>query len=222
MDFINEEFLCAKVSHTEIDALLENGWRHFGTYFYRYNIGLFEAEFRRVFVLRIRLADFQLSKSQGRILKRNNDLRTVVRPAAVTPEKEGLFQRHKRRFKDNIPNSIFDFLSAQPESLPCKAMEICVYRDEELLAASFFDVGDRTTSSIYGMFAPEESRRGLGIFTLLLEIEWAKENRKDFHYLGYAYQGNSFYDYKKRFNALEKFDWNGNWGKFDKRDQFVL
>jgi arginine-tRNA-protein transferase len=218
MSFINEEFYRAKVSHTEIDELLENGWRHFGTYFYRYNFGLLEAEFRRVIVLRIRLADFQFSKSQRRILRKNSDLQTVIRPAEITPEKEDLFERHKSRFKRYIPNSIYDFLSAEPASLPCEALEICVYRDNKLIAVSFFDVGMRATSSVYAMFAPEESSRSLGIFTLLLEIEWAKNHHKDFLYIGHVYEGNSFYDYKKRFRALEKFDWEGGWETFTEND----
>jgi leucyl-tRNA---protein transferase len=212
--FINEEFFCAKVSPAEIDELLETGWRHFGTYFYRYNYGFFEAEIRRVFVLRIRLSDFCFSKSQRRILRKNQDLETVIRPAEITPEKEDLFERHKFRFKDNTPNSIYDFLSPAPQDTPVEALEICIYRGEELLAVSFFDVGMRAVSSVYAMFAPEESRRGLGIFTLLLEIDWAKKHGKDLLYLGYAYEGNSFYDYKKRFRKLEKFDWNGNWEEF--------
>jgi hypothetical protein len=38
---------------------------------------------------------------------------------------------------------------------------------------------------------------------MLLTIEYALKNDKIFYYPGYAYEGNSFYDYKKRFSALE-------------------
>lgn len=213
--FINEEFYTSKSSPQLMDALWADGWRHFGTYFFRYSLGVYEAEIRRVLPLRIRLADFSFSKSQRRIFKKNQDLQTLIRPIEITTEKESLFERHKQRFTHNAPDSLYDFLSFDAARVPCEALEVCVYRETELLAASFFDVGERSVSSVYAMFAPEETARSLGIFTLLLEIEWARANKKDFLYQGYAYNGNSFYDYKKRFRALEKFDWKGNWEEMD-------
>jgi len=213
--FINEEFYTTQVSPQQLDTLLADGWRHFGENFFRYNIGFHEDELRRVLPLRIRLADFRQSKSQRRILKKNQDLQIVVRPIEITPEKEILFETHKRRFKHSIPNSMYDFLSLTPAAVPCEALEVSVYQQGKLLAASFFDVGEAAVSAVYAMFDTRESSRSLGIFTMLLVIDYASKNGKTFYYPGYAYKGNSFYDYKKRFSALETFDWNGGWKNFE-------
>ena len=199
-----------------MDRLWADGWRHFGTHFFRYSLGVYEAEIRRVLPLRIRLDDFSFSKSQRRVFRRNRDLRTVIRPASVTTEKELLFELHKKRFTRDAPFSLYDFLAYEPARVPCEALEVCVYLEQELLAASFFDVGERAVSSIYAMFAPEAAARSLGIYTLLLEIEWARAHQKKFLYQGYAYEGNSFYDYKKRFRALEKYDWKSRWEEMGK------
>lgn len=215
--FINEEFYASKALPREMDAYWSNGWRHFGENFFRYNLAFYQGEIHTVVPLRIRLSNFSLSKSQRRTLRRNQDLRTIVRPAKITPEKNFLFNRHRRRFKRGVPDSIYDFLSFDAARAPCEVLEVCVYEREKLLAVSFFAVGEISISSIYAMFAPEESRRSLGIFTILLEIEFAQKQHKKFYYQGYAYEGNSFYDYKKRFSALEKFDWNGNWEIFSDR-----
>lgn len=212
--FVNEEFCLAKASPQLMDTLLENGWRHFGTRFFRYNLGFCENEICRVLPLRIRLAGFSFSRSQRRVFKRNQDLQTVIRPIEITEEKENLFDRHKQRFKSGVPRSLYDFLSFDPSNTPCQALEICVYDDENLLAASFFDVGATSISSVYAMFAPEERERSLGIFTMLLEIDFALKSEKSFYYQGYAYEEKSFYDYKKRFRALEKFDWKNAWEDF--------
>lgn len=212
--FINEEFFSFQASPERMDALWQNGWRHFGVHFYRYNLGFYEYEIRRVLPLRIRLADFKFSKSQRRVFNKNTDLETIIRPAEIDAEKEGLFERHKRRFKSGTPDSIFDFLSEEPAAVPCKALEICVFEKGKLVAASFLDVGKESVSSVYGMFEPSEEKRSLGILTMLLEIRYALERGKKFYYSGYAYEGSSFYDYKKRFSALESFDWNGGWEKF--------
>jgi leucyl-tRNA---protein transferase len=214
--FINEEFYTLSVSPQQLDALLASGWRHFGEQFFRYNINFYNGEMRRVLPLRIRPANFEISKSQRRVLKKNQDLRIVFRPIEITPEKEDLFERHKQRFDHAVPDSLYDFLSFEPANVPCEALEVAVYKDKKLLAASFFDVGATAVSAVYAMFDPTEISRSLGIFTMLLTIKHASKNGKTFYYPGYAYEGNSFYDYKKRFSALEEFDWNGNWKKFEK------
>ena len=212
--YINEEFYAEKLRPEQLDAVWSDGWRHFGTHFFRYNLGFYQSDIRRVIPLRIRLADFTLSKNQRRILRKNADLQTIIRPIEITTEAESLFDRHKRRFKEGVPDSVFDFLSRDAANTPCEAKEVCVYEGEKLLAASFFAVGEQAISAIYGMFEPDETARSLGIFTMLKEIEFAIDTGKEFYYQGYCYDGESFYDYKKRFSGIEAFDWNGTWKRF--------
>ncbi|MEJ7848770.1 MAG: hypothetical protein WKF92_11850 [Pyrinomonadaceae bacterium] len=214
--YINEEFHAEKLHPAQVDAVWAEGWRHFGSHFFRYNLGIYEDEIRRVIPLRIRLANFRLSKSQRRIFRKNEDLQTIIRPVSITAAAENLFDRHKRRFKHGMPDSIYDFLSRDAANVPCEAKEVCVYEGEKLIAASFFAVGEYAASAVYGMFAPEETSRSLGIFTMLKEIEFAIENGRQFYYQGYCYEGESFYDYKKRFAGIEFFDWSGKWQKIGK------
>lgn len=211
---INEAFDTDQITPFEMDFLLAEGWRNFGTYFFRHNIGICKGELRRVIPLRIRLQDFTLSKSQRRNLERNSDLQIIIRPILIDEEKERLFHRHKMRFEEHIPETIYTFLSHHPAKIPSEAFEICVYEEEKLIAVSFFNEGLDSVSGIYAMFEPTETKRGLGILTMLLEIQYAQKHGKSFYYQGYAYEGESFYDYKKRFRALEMFDWEGNWLEF--------
>ena len=211
LEIINEEFYAETVEPPVLDILLAEAWRHFGTHFFRYNFGIYESEIRRVLPLRIRLADFKLSKSQRRILRRNAHLVTTIKPSEITAETHDLFDRHKRRFKSGVPNSIYDFLSRDPANHPTNGLDVSIRRNGKLLATSFFDVGKISVSSIYAIFDPEETTSSLGIFTMLKEIEFAVENGKSLYYHGYAYEGESYYDYKKRFSGLEQFDWEGEW-----------
>lgn len=217
MEFINEQFFSPKVDPALTDLLLARGWRHFGEHFFRYNLGIVEGEIRRVFALRIDLARFRFTKSHRRILRRNTDLGVEIRPASVTPETETLFERHKTRFRTGSPTSVFDFVSGEPATVPSETFECAVFYRERLAAVSFFDVGNVSVSSIYGMFDPEMASRSLGILTMLCEIGYAIGTRKRFYYHGYVYEGPSFYDYKKRFPALESYDWNGGWSDYDGR-----
>lgn len=211
LEIINEEFIATDITPEQYDLLLGDAWRHFGSHFFRYNFGIFEDEIRRVIPLRIRLADFTLSKSQRRVLRRNGDLDVSIGPYEIAPETHALFERHKHRFKTGVPNSIYDFIARDAESSPTELLQITVRDSEKLVAASYFDLAERSVSAIYGCFDPEETSRSLGIFTMLKVMEYTASLGLKFYYHGYAYEGSSFYDYKKRFAAIEAFDWNGNW-----------
>ncbi len=210
-ELINEEFYAGHVNGRHLDELLAGGWRHFGPQFFRYNYGIHDGELRKVVPLRIRLSRFTLSKTQRRIHRRNSDLVTTIRPVHIDDETHELFERHKSRFRTGVPDSIYDFISHCPTSEPTVAMEVDVRRDGKKVAASYFDLGDTAISSVYGLFDPDERSRSLGIFTMLKEIEYAGETGKKFYYHGYAYEGESFYDYKKRFSGLETYSWYGYW-----------
>ena len=217
LHFINEEFYADAVTPAQLDLLLADGWRHFGTHFFRYSLAVYNNEIRRVQPLRIRLVDFRLSKSQRRVLRKNEDLRVEIRPIEITPASDRLFHRHKERFSHGVPGAIFDFLSTEPVTVPTNGREIAVYLDDRLVAVSYFDETQTSISGIYAIFDPDEAHRRLGIFTMLREIEYARSSGRDYYYQGYAYEGESFYDYKKRFSGLEQFDWNSNWHSFSDR-----
>ncbi len=211
LEIINEEFEATSVTPEQYDFLLADAWRHFGSHFFRYNFGIYEDAIRRVIPLRISLADLTLSKSQRRVLRRNSELNVSIGPYKITPETHELFDRHKRRFKSGVPNTIYDFIARDAASSPTELFEITVRDHGKLVAASFFDLAERSVSAIYGCFDPDEKSRSLGIFTMLKVIEYATDLGFEFYYHGYAYEGSSFYDNKKRFAAIEAFDWNGNW-----------
>ncbi|HEY2847802.1 MAG TPA: GNAT family N-acetyltransferase [Pyrinomonadaceae bacterium] len=211
---INEAFYADRVTRHELDTLLANGWRHFGERFQRYSLNYYKDEIRRVLPLRVRLSEFRLSKSQRRILRDNADVECAISPAEITPDVHELFETHKRRFTHDIPESIYTFLSYEPASVPTNGMMLRVTLGPELVAVSFFELGTHGLSSVYAMFHPSYADRGLGTFTMLQEIEHARDHAKRFYYHGYAYEGESFYDYKKRLSGLEVFDWKGNWLSF--------
>ena len=123
---INEEFYAESLLPEQMDSLWANGWRHFGSHFFRYNVGFLHNDLRFVIPLRIRLADFTFSKSQRRVLRRNEDLEIEISPINVDGEAEELFHRHKTRFDHGVPESIFSFVSREPAFAPCEAKEIRV------------------------------------------------------------------------------------------------
>jgi arginine-tRNA-protein transferase len=210
---IYDSFYCSRATPEMMDACWADGWRHFGTYFFRTQVDILNGKPAIVLPLRVRVADFRLSKSQRRIWRKNQDVDVVIRPIEISGEHIKMFHAHKQRFTHNVPRDLSDFFSPQPAITPCLGYEcrIIEKETERLLAASFVDIGADALSSVYAMFDPKESQRSLGILTLLCEIEYAQRLGKEFLYLGYAYNVSSFYDYKKYFSALEYYNWRGEW-----------
>jgi arginyl-tRNA--protein-N-Asp/Glu arginylyltransferase len=191
----------------QMDALWANGWRHFGMHFFRYASCWHDEQRVRVLLLRIDLRKFLPSRSQRRVLKRSADVRVEFGPATIDAERELMFARHRTRFKDNPPDSLGDFLSSTPSQVPCEAKECRLFASDRLFGIGYFDVGHEAVSAVYSMFDPAESRRSPGIKLILEEARWAKEHEFRYFYLGYCYDQQSFYDYKKRFAGTEYLDW---------------
>lgn len=209
-----EHFHADHVSARDMDRLWADGWRHFGSYFFRYRSVISRGELLTVMPLRVDLNRFTLSRSQKRVISRNRDIRVVIRDACIDEEKMRLFSLHRKRFREHAPSSLADFMSEHPSSLPCVNKEIAVYRAACLIGVTFLDIGLTATSAVYAIFDPAESRRSPGIFMILESIRYSSERNSRFYYPGYAYNKPSAYDYKKRLSGLYVLDWEAGWKEF--------
>ena len=206
-----EYFLCWSAAPGRMDALWAEGWRHFGPIFFRYRRWRHEGRSLTITPLRMELSRFGPSRSQRRVVARNRDLRVEVRPTALDAETFEMFEAHRRRFRSDVPDSLHNFLSHAPAEVPCRNETIRVYSGSRLVAAHFLDVGEGAASSVYSIFDPAESRRSLGVYTILLAVERSRRLGCRHYYPGYACREPSPYDYKKNFAGLEEYDWRGRW-----------
>jgi leucyl-tRNA---protein transferase len=222
-DVINDVFYADKLSLQKWDNMLARGWRHNGLMVFRISIDFDDNGNQcAVIPLRYDLKDFELSKSQRIIFKRNQDLTHVIRPTKIDDEKHDLFFKHVVKYRSHPPESLYDFISIDPKR-PFKTWELCVYKGDKLVACSFMDVTPQSISSTYAMYDLTESKRSLGIYTMILELEYAISRRKKHYYPGYAFEQPSFYDYKKKFKNVEFYDWrNEIWQPLKLRDEAKL
>ena len=217
-----ESFEAQHVPPGGMDQLWAQGWRHFGTQFFRYSHMEHEGRIELIVPLRVDLAALRLSKGQRRVLRRNADLTVTCSPAELHCEARELFHRHKTRFTTNVPDDLSSFLSDEPARKPCTCLELRCSLGRELVALSWMDVGGDAVSSVYAVFAPEHAARSPGIFTLLCELEWAAAQGRRHAYPGYTTLGPGHYDYKKQLPALEGYDWSSRawrpWSDFNPAD----
>lgn len=209
--FVMENRTLEQLKPDEVDAYWADGWRHFGSDFFRSSLMVEEMAIKRQVALRLAVEEFQPSKSQRRTMRRNEDLEFSFGPATPGPAEVELFEKHKQRFETNVPSSLTEFLGSRPDGVPCACSQLSVRSEGRLIATSFLALGRTSCSSVYAVFDPAESRRRLGIQTMLTEIAYARELGLKHYYSGYATVEASCYDYKKQFAGLSYFDWQGEW-----------
>lgn len=203
--------MAASVSPEEYEQLLAEGWWHLEGVLWRikYDFEWHDWDNRRLVMhLRNNLKNFQFSKSQRKLFKQNSDLQYIIQPLEyIDDEKHILFVRHSERFKKRVPNSILEMIPRWLNT-PNMSWECLIYKKNQLIACSFFDMTPNATASIYGMFDPDEAHRGLGKLTMCLEIQNAILHGQKFYYPGYAYFTPSHMDYKKQFHNTEYINWD--------------
>jgi arginine-tRNA-protein transferase len=217
----DQSFLCLDVSATQMDRLWAEGWRHFGIRFFRYRTAFHGGKQFSVMPLRVDVGRFMPTRSQKRVLAKNRDAGIEFRAASVDETKEALFRIHVLRFQENAPSSLNDFLSPFPDSVPCPALELCIYLDKRLIGVTYLDIGQSATSAVYAMFDPAESKRSVGVLMMLQSIHFSRRRGCRYYYPGYAYREPCAYDYKKKFLGLEYLDWAAGWKPYAKGDDLT-
>ncbi len=197
------EFL-AELSAADYSRRLARGWRRQGACLFRPVC----RHCQECVSLRLSVEQFRPSRSQRRCLKLNADLRLVIREPTVTAQHLELFNTYhadmqRRRgweFHEMTAVGYADgFLSARNSY----AREFAYSLQNRLIAVGLVDCLNDCSSSIYFYHDPKLRPRGLGTYSLLCEVEMAKEAACKYHYLGYWVRDCPSMGYKSRFRPHE-------------------
>ncbi len=209
---IDERYPMDVLAPAVFDGFLSKGWRLLGQSLVRHNFSVCRGEICHTIPLRIRLKDFEPSKSQRQLLRRNVELTAKRSAIRLSKQKTHLFDLHTQRLQERQPASLASFLNPFSAQVPVQGQEWRVYFGKKLIACSFFHIGGEAFSGTYCIFDPAYGQFSLGTYTMLLELLLAKELGKQYYYHGYAYNVPSQFDYKLNFNALEALNWDtGEW-----------
>jgi arginine-tRNA-protein transferase len=215
-DVIDEEIYVYEYYDYDIDEYLAKGWDLREDGFRRGDSDVYQNREYRVFPTRYRLKDYRLTKSLRRVLRKNSDLKTVIRPFRPTEGKDDLYTAHlhARRTEEHPRYTLkkrYEFLKHSQVEL----MELCVFNGRKFVAGSIFKICEKSVVGDIAFWDTRKTRRSLGIFTVLLEMQYAIQRGKEFYYLGHYFRRNPNYHYKARFPALELYDWdNDTWVDF--------
>jgi arginine-tRNA-protein transferase len=161
--------------------------------------------------VRIHVEEFEVSRGQKRILKRNQDLLRQEVPPQATREQFALLRtyldaRHAGGGMSDM--GLFDYV-AMVEETPVKT-HIVEYRRMRadgtpgmLMGCALSDVLADGLSMVYSFYHPGETSRSLGTQMILDHIASARARGLAYVYLGYWVRGSDKMDYKARFKPLE-------------------
>ena len=165
---------------------------------------------------RIPSIELKLSKSQKRIISKNEDLiRVINSPLATDPQYE-LFKKYinKRHANGGMSDMDAEDFASMIEETNVESKLIEYHKQKngtlELVSFSLIDILDDGISMVYSVFDPEFKERSLGTYMILDHNNLVIEMNLQFVYLGYWVEGSAKMDYKRRFRPLEVFT-NDKW-----------
>lgn len=170
--------------------LMDSHFRRSGRMFYRPQCGACTS----CIPIRIDTRSFEPSSSQKRVRKRNADVRVRWAPPALDRQRIELYQRYVQH-RHGSQSSADDLESFLYDS-PTETIEGTYWLGDRLIAAGICDLTTQALSTVYFYFEPEESRRSLGTFSALIEIETALRLDRPYYYLGYWVPGCRKMEYK--------------------------
>ena len=206
----------------KLDEFLTGGWRPVGQQIY--TCDFIRTEWDELFgciQLRLPLEDFKFKRKQRRLLRRNAELFTYrVQPAiGVSREMREVNRRYMQVNPDKSRSDLEFHVGYYPEKRFIDTHQIEVYRGDELVAFSYFDVGKRCVYSKTGIYDPALKDFSLGNYTMLLEIQWAIDNGIAYYHPGYFSSDYPVFNYKLRLGTMQYRDCQtGAWQELPNND----
>jgi leucyl-tRNA---protein transferase len=171
-------------------------------------------------------ADYVLSRSERKVLNRNDDLKRHLVEAEATLEQFELLRRYllARHADGGMAEMTWPDYVAMVEDTAVRTHLIEYRRKSEdrgpgdLIACVLVDVLADGLSLVYSFYNPDLDRRSLGSFVILDHIVQAQQSGLPYVYLGYWVPGSEKMAYKARFSPLEILK-PGGWSLMSSRER---
>lgn len=191
-----------KINVVMLSELSRMGFRRSGDFIYRPECHLC----RQCISSRIPVDVFEMNSVHKKAWKKNQDLSmSIVSTQSATKEHFELYEKYiyfRHADGDMFPPSEDQFNKFLVVS--CIDSIFIEFRlNGKLIAVSTCDVLDDGISAVYTFFDPEASKRSLGTYAILKQIEYAKSLNLAYVYLGYWVPHSNKMNYKTKFTPLE-------------------
>lgn len=196
-----------RISGPLYEQLMQQGFRRSGGFTYRPMCERCQA----CLPIRIDTARFQANRTQRRILKRLQHLRTQQLPLCWHDEHFELYYRYQQARHEPLP-----FLEAEQQYrqfLLTSHVDSCLveFRNPagQLEMVAVMDLVVSGASAVYTFYNPH-SKAILGTYAILWQIEFCRALQQPWLYLGYWIEESRKMQYKTQFQPYQLYD-QGQW-----------
>ncbi len=196
-----------RLSRAELDDFLARGWYRIGRALITTDYLVSDGELRSAIWTRLDLERHRFRPSLRKRMARNaRRFRVEVGDVALDDTHEELYSRYRGMVGGVRAESLEQVLGGEEGRALFHTREIRIWSGDALVAFSWFDLGETSVESLIGVYEPAYRKHGLGLYTMLLEIEHAAALGMRFHYAGYVLSEPSGMDYKRSVGDLEYLD----------------
>jgi arginyl-tRNA--protein-N-Asp/Glu arginylyltransferase len=161
--------------------------------------------------VRLPVERFAFSRTQRKVLKRNEDLSRSLVEAEATTEQFDLLRRYLNGRHPGGGMSEMGWLDyvamVEDTAVRTHLIEYRLASDDggpgDLVGVVLVDLLSDGLSLVYSFYNPALERRSLGLFAILDHLQQAKAVRLPYVYLGYWVQGSAKMAYKANFRPIE-------------------
>ena len=181
-------------------TLVQRGWRRFGKMFFRPIC----ADCHECQSIKIDVKNYNFSKSERRVIKKNSSLELMIQKPTVSYECIELFNKyhqymHEIKGWDKNQTDIKGYHTSFVAGHDSFGYEVLYYDNKKLIAVDLIDILEDGISSIYFYYDPEYRHLSLGKYSLYRQIILAKILEKAWIYLGYYVKDCPSLLYKNQF-----------------------
>ena len=205
--FVDPDLIIDKQLNSKLSEL---GYRRSGAHLYRPDCDRCKA----CISCRVSVNEVQFSRSQRRILKRNEALSVVEQTDLNSAAAFDLYRRYvdKRHQGGDMFPATDEQFEAFIKTKTVDTRFFLFYEDQRLIAVSVVDFLEHGLSAVYTFFEPDLPQRSLGNYVILRQISKCRELGLPHLYLGYWIKGCDNMEYKSKFQPME-FLIDGHWTK---------
>ena len=191
-----------KIDVLTLSELSRVGFRRSGDFIYRPECHLC----RQCLSCRIPVEEFKLNSMQKKAWKRNQDLQLRITKTIEADDLHyNLYERYineRHADGDMFPPSRDQFEKFLVHSCT-DSFFLELWLEDKLIAVATCDQMDDGISAVYTFFDPDESRRSLGIFAILKQIDYVRSLGLNYLYLGYWVPHSNKMNYKSQYMPLD-------------------
>lgn len=184
------------------------GFRRSGNHIYRPHC----AQCNACIPARIPVAEFERTRGQQRIWQRNRDLRVISTDEINDDDAFDLYHRYisvRHSDGDMYPPDREQYQAFLNSVWDCTRY-FRFYDKARLVAVAVVDKLEDGLSAIYTFFDPMATRRSLGAYAILWQVEQARASELDYLYLGYWIRNCQKMAYKADYRPLQVYT-NSRW-----------